>query len=232
MNKYSILCPTRGRAERARRYAKSVFETAEHPERVELLFYVDVDDKQIEDYRLWIKESQFDIHLTVGEPISISKSWNLIAQKSTGNILMMGNDDLVHETAYWDSRLDQEIEKFPDEIYCMWVNDKHKGEKLCTFPIVSRKWYEVVGCFAPGIFEFFYNDTWVQDLGKRIGRLHYVADVIIEHCHFSYGYTKDETSWRNRAGDAAGRSTRDSKVFKDNEDEREKIAERLRKVMQ
>ena len=232
MNTYSILCPTRSRAGRCKTYADSIFQTATNPEWIELLLYVDSDDPQKANYQSWTQKHPHKVVLVIGEPISVSKSWNIIAEKATGNILMLGNDDLVHESVGWDAKLDTEIAKFPDQIFCIWVNDKHKGEKLCTFPAISRKWYETVGYFSPGIFEFFYHDSWIQDIGQRVDRLHYVPDVIIEHRHWSYGYANDETTKRHRQGEGCGRSTRDSKIFKDNTHLREEAAERLRKVMQ
>lgn len=233
MNVISILCPTRERPDRAFKYAQSVFDTADNIERVELLFYIDNDDPKIIQYQQrWSSMNKYNVKLVCGDPISVSKSWNILAKHASGNIFMMGNDDLYHETQGWDTRLDQEAAKFPDEIYCIWFNDKHKGEKLCTFPTVSRKWVETVGYFSPGVFEFFFNDTWVQDIGQRVGRLHYIPDVVIEHQHWTYGYQADNTTARHRKGDGAGKNNRDKVVFKEKEHLREEAAERLRKVMQ
>lgn len=232
MNTVSILCPTRERPDRAFNYAQSVFEKADNPERVELLFYIDNDDPKMEQYHQRWSSVKYDIKFVCGDPVSVSKSWNTLARCASGNIFMMGNDDLYHETPGWDTRLDQEVAKFPDEIYCIWFNDKHKGEKLCTFPTVSRKWYETVGYFSPGIFEFFFNDTWVQDIGQRIGRLHYIPDVIIEHQHWTYGYQADNTTARHRKGNGAGKNNRDKIVFQEKEYMREHAANKLREVMQ
>jgi hypothetical protein len=46
----SLLCPTRGRPDKALRLVLSVLQTAHHPERVEVLFYVDTDDSTKLDY--------------------------------------------------------------------------------------------------------------------------------------------------------------------------------------
>lgn len=232
MNKYSILCPTRNRSGRCKAYAESIFKTATRPDRVELLLYVDNDDPHKGQYQGWTS-GMSNVILVIGEPISVSKSWNVIARKATGNILMMGNDDLFHETSGWDVRLDEETAKFPDEIYCIWVNDKHKGDKLCTFPTVSRKWYETVGYFAPGVFFFFRNDTWIQDLGRRIDRLHYVPNVTIEHRHWSYGFEKDETTLRNRktGKNTVNYAVEDAKIWRETETKREEDANKLLQVI-
>lgn len=231
--KFSILCPTRSRSGRCKRYAQSIFSTAAKPECVELLLYVDNDDPQKGGYENWTSKMN-NVILVIGEPISISKSWNILAENATGNVFMMGNDDLVHETVGWDVKLDVEISKFPDQVFCIWVNDKHKGEKLCTFPIVSRKWYKTVGYFTPGVFYFFRNDTWIQNLGQRINRLHYVSDIIIEHRHWSYGYVKDETTLRNRktGKNVINYAAEDAKIWKETESKREEAAIKLREIIQ
>ena len=59
----------------------------------------------------------------------------------------------------------------------MWFNEGHWGEKLCTFPIVSREWYATLGYFTTGIFECLYDDIWITDLAHRVDRLHYIGLV-------------------------------------------------------
>ena len=86
--------------------------------------------------------------------MSVSKSWNEIAKLSLGDILIMGNDDQEYQTQYWDTTLEGEVNKYPDDIYCAWFEDKINGSKHCAFPIISRKWYDTVGYFAPIVFNF------------------------------------------------------------------------------
>ena len=107
-----------------------------------------------------------------------------------GDILIMGNDDQEYQTQYWDTTLEGEVNKYPDDIYCAWFEDKINGPKHCAFPIISRKWYDTVGYFAPGVFNFGYNDTWVYDIAKRVGRTHFIPDVVVEHKHFSKARVK------------------------------------------
>src|SRR5579875_68588 len=46
----SILCPPRDRVGRLHTFLRSVYTTCEHPERIELLCYVDTDDPALRDY--------------------------------------------------------------------------------------------------------------------------------------------------------------------------------------
>lgn len=223
--KFSILCPTRNRVDGAKRLVDSIISTASDPASVEILFYVDSDDPSITRYQEVLGDM-----VTVGEPMSVSKSWNIIAQKSNGDILTMANDDQVYRTNGWDSRIVEETQKFPDQIYCMWTQDGINGSGHCAFPIVSRKWYETLGYFSPGIFEFLYNDTWIMDIGRRVGRLHYIEDVVLEHLHFTAEKSEmDDTYARSRRD---GQVDRDRKKFEETQNMREEHADKIRKVME
>ena len=235
MNKISLLCPTRWRPNDALRMVESVINTVNHPERIEILFYIDSDDNKVDEYKEklssympWMSRTQIFIDITVGEPMSVSKSWNIIAGKATGNLFKMCNDDLVYETKGWDDRLDLEFAKYPDEIVCMWFNDNIQKGRMCTFPIISRKWYETVGYFSPGRFLFLYNDTWVHDIAKKIGREHYIGDVMNRHLHHSQTKIKDETTIRSRLN---GAIEKDGITFTALEDIRIEDANKLKGVM-
>jgi hypothetical protein len=84
----------------------------------------------------------------------------------------------------------------------MWMNDMINEDRHCAFPIVSRKWCDTLGYFTPGVFKFGYNDTWVYDIAKRLGRCHWISSVTAEHMHFNQGKSqKDDTYRWNRDGD-------------------------------
>ena len=53
-----------------------------------------------------------------------------------------------------------------------------------------------MGYFTPGCFEFTFNDTWVNDLGKRVGRLHYVKKIKVPHLHIDIGKDKKDETWQ------------------------------------
>lgn len=203
MKKISILTPTRERVDICERMIQSVLDTVNHPERMELLFYVDDDDPQLQQYRIMFETQRafIDVRHFEDEPMSVSKSWNVIAEECTGDILKMGNDDIIYKTRGWDDILDEEVLNYPDDIYVMWFRDGTGPH--CTFPIVSRKWYETLGYFTPGIFKFIANDTWIQRIGKTVGRLHPIKNVLNEHQLHEPGGKgiHDATHDRNRMDD-------------------------------
>jgi len=193
----SILCPTRQRPLLAGRFAKSIMDTASDLDRVELWFYVDNDDPCLEEYKQMILSTPFP--LVIGKPVRVGKAWNILADKCTGDYLMMGNDDLVSKTPRWDNIFCNEVKVYDDEIFCAWFNDDVNSSSHCAFPIVSRRWVDTVGYFMPEYFRFFYHDNWLEDLGRRVERLHYIPSATFEHRHFSTGKMKrDVTTIRNR----------------------------------
>lgn len=236
----SILTPTRNRVSRLNDFIMSVYGHTRKKGRVEMLMYVDDDDPSLPQYKEYDKHCQtefgemLNIHFVFGEAKSVSESWNDLYHKSVGDIIIMGNDDLIYRTSLWDLRIEKEASRFRDEIYCMWMDDKIHENRQCAFPIVSRKWCETLGYFTPGIFKFGYNDAWVWDIAKRIDRCHWIPSVVAEHMHFTQGKSQtDDTYRRPRSGDSGNMWHADGEMYYSAEMEsvREAAAQKLRGVM-
>jgi len=217
----SILTPTRNRPANCERFIKSVYSSTKTRKNVEMLFYVDEDDPAIEAYKSlhWHAQKEYEgfkkIEFVFGNPMSVSKSWNILAERCEGDVLIMGNDDLVYQTDGWDEKLDQELDQYrADKVYVAWMNDGINGEKHCAFPIVSREWYECLGRFTPGTFHFGYNDTWIFEVGKMLERLHYIPFIHAEHLHFSVGKSEmDDTYAHNRTKEKGNLYAKDQVLF-------------------
>jgi len=234
----AILTPSRGRPGRLDNFIESVYNTAANPDRVFCYNYIDNDDPRIRAYDDYSKKQSKNSTIIFGEPISVSMSWNIIAgaamtfRETPADILIMGNDDLLYRTKGWDLVLDSIVPEYADDIYCMWFEDKINGPDHCAFPIVSRKWYETLGYFTPGIFNFGYNDTWIHDIAKRINRVRFIPEVVNEHMHFTTGKSElDDTYHRNRTQERGNLYDLDKILFENSADRREVDAEKLRKIM-
>lgn len=236
----SLLCPTRGRILGAARMLQSLAAASSHPERIEVLFYVDDDDPEAEIYRAQLPASSHAasllgrVQVVVGEAISISKSWNVLAGIAEGTLMMMANDDLFFVSLGWDARLDKEAAKYPDEIFCIWFDDGYTHENIATFPIVSRRWVDCLGFFTPGIFEFWYNDKWIMEVARKLDRLHYISDMLIEHRHFYAGRAVFDDTYKRNFDDeyeAGSRIRRDTELFDRTEHYRQADADKLRPLL-
>ena len=232
MNAISILTPTRNRPNNCDRFIKSLYETTQYTGTLELLFYVDNDDpakdiyKEIEER--W-QNNFWRVEFVIGEPMSVSKSWNIIAEKSLGDIMIMGNDDLVYKTVRWDSKLMARLLELDNPYYLSWFNDGINGNRHCAFPIITREWYDTLGYFSPGIFNFGYNDTWVYDIAKRVGKLNYMDEILVEHLHFSVGKSNmDDTYARNRTQEKGNLYRKDREIYERTSEDRIIAAEKIK----
>ena len=232
MKAISILTPTRNRPNNCDRFIKSLYETTQYTGTLELLFYVDSDDpakdiyKEIEER--W-QNNFWRVEFVIGEPMSVSKSWNIIAKKSLGDIMIMGNDDLVYKTVRWDSKLMARLIELDNPYYLSWFNDGINGNRHCAFPVITREWYETLGYFSPGVFNFGYNDTWVYDIAKRVGKLNYMNEILVEHLHFSVGKSNmDDTYARNRTQEKGNLYRKDREIYERTSEDRIIAAEKIK----
>lgn len=243
---FSLLCPSRGRVQNARSLIESVHRTAARPERVELLFYVDADDPSLAGYQRLFAEAERRFSrlkrcaLIVGEPMTVSRAWNVLARAAEGDVLKLVNDDVVFVDYGWDERAASELALFPDGIVCMFFDagqyrsggdflagqDRYGGD----FPMVPRRWFEALGYFTPELFEFWSNETWMMDIAERLGRLHPIKGILLDHLHYSrYLSPCDETYRRHHF--AADQVERDAAMFRLTAGQRKADAHRLRRLI-
>jgi glycosyltransferase involved in cell wall biosynthesis len=235
----SILTPTRNRPNNCERFIKSIYNTAWERGGIELLFYVDKDDPAVEAYKDLERHCKteyiglYNVRFIIGEPQSVSISWNDLAKECTGDVLIMGNDDLVYRTPGWDQTLEKELVQYEeDKIYVAWFEDKINGENHCAFPMVSKEWYKCLGRFTPGCFNFGYNDTWIFEVGKMLDRCHFIPSVVVEHLHFSQGKSEmDDTYARNRTQEKGNLYARDKVIFNKTRAVRQDDRDKLRRLI-
>ncbi len=121
IQRYALICPTRGRSNRIKEFVESALITATHPKRIEILLYVDNDDPDLQDYESNILDLQkkfinSPISITLGPSIGVPKAANTLFEQSKADVFLTSNDDQIFITYGWDTRLDDEITKFPDNI--------------------------------------------------------------------------------------------------------------------
>ena len=210
----TLLCPTRGRPKQFERFVRSVVNSASKPERVEILAYVDDDDDEKYAYLMTVKSLAADTQMSrllnfdllVDEPIRTPLINNVLAERAQGDDLMIANDDQIFRGGGWDQRIDEEADRFPDGIYCMWFDDGRYGETVCTFPIISRTWVKTLGYMESPLFEHFNCDLWTWQIAVSLGRAQYIGDILVEHVHPDTGKVHaDKTTARQLKGNRTGR---------------------------
>lgn len=221
MKSISILCPTRGRPTAARDHYESALSTAKFPLQVQFVFRVDADDssmvEDIVDFTLGPDE------LITGPRTNSADLFNQCAAVATGDILMMGGDDMRFRTQDWDEVVRAQM--WDDGIGCLYPDDGATGN--CVHPIIGREMYDALGFFSPPGYNWAYIDTWLHDVSRRIGRAQKI-DILCEHLHFSFGKSEMDETYAYRRRDDCEEINDDHHRWEWTEDERKAAAEELR----
>lgn len=202
----------------------SIERTAFNP--VEVIFYIDNDDlPSIE------RASELDCQAVVGPRITMSDTYNRCAEVARGDILMECCDAVVFGTRGWDQLVEAEFAKFPDKILLVFADDKIHHGAQAALPFLHRRWLEVTGRFTPPYFSADWCDTWLNEVANEIGRIRYLAHVLIEHRHPIAGTAPIDQTYLERLergvkDDVAGRYASLEMAL-----EREADARKLREVM-
>lgn len=224
----SILLPTRKRPENIVRLHKSALETADDPSQLEFIIAIDDDDTSYDQ----LMEDGLGNTLFFKVPRQVlSKYWNDCYQKSTGDILMHCGDDIIFRTPKWDKIVTDKFAEYPDHIVFVYGNDGsgvHDG-KFGTHGFIHRKWAETVGYFVPPYFSSDYNDTWLNDVAKMIGR-HKHVDILTEHMHPDLGKATYDITHQERL--KRHREDKVDTLYWSKLKERQADAEKLKGVMQ
>ena len=73
-------------------------------------------------------------------------------------------------------------------------NRHSHAEPLAVNSFIHRKYTDLVGRYVQDIDDYIFQDTWLNDVFKMIGRKVYMHDIVIKHLHFSEGGTEDDVS--------------------------------------
>ena len=195
----SLILPTRKRCDKAIRFVESARRAATLPAEFEVVLGIDSDDH--ESQALHFEDVRYT---TVIAPRRSMGAINTeCAQKSNGDIIMLVNDDSVVRTEGWDESLRALHAQFADGVYLGYVNDLFKGQKLCTFPVISRTAFELLNPAFPESYQGAFIDYHLLDVFKRLqavghDRLVYLNDVVFEHLHFRSGKSGMDDTYRDR----------------------------------
>lgn len=155
--------PTRGRPELAKQSIESLGKGS-----YEVLVYLDWDDPTFYKYQL--KGCRVSTGGRHGYG-ALHNYYNLLAAQSRGDWILLFNDDAIMETPNWVDIISKYDHTIP-QVLNVW---NENGDNL--FPLISRKWYEIVGHYSRNP----HVDSWVQLIGQRLGIQVYVPGIKITH---------------------------------------------------
>lgn len=161
--KYNIgvLLATRGRADSLGRSIRSLVELADKIEQVQIVFAFDRDDEVglnyfATDLQPWLDAR--DINYTALKfqrmgYVNLHKYNNTMAKHTNSDWLVIWNDDAVMQTQDWD----RVIMSYQGQFKLLSFKT-HRMHPYSIFPIVPRKWYDLLGYISPHPTQ----DGWVS----------------------------------------------------------------------
>jgi hypothetical protein len=180
---FSLIVPTRSRPAQLRRFINSLAATAHFLDRIEVVLVIDEDDPE----SMAVRHSRLPILQVVGPAGRTMGALNMAGYTaSSGQYIMLMNDDVVVRTRGWDAIALKCFRRFPDPYVLVHVNDTLIKDYLCTFPLVSRAFCELAGGICPEEYTRYRIDDHIEDafnllavLGVR--RSVYLPNVVFEH---------------------------------------------------
>jgi hypothetical protein len=193
----SLLLATRGRTDALGTSVRSVFEQATDPKRIEILFAFDRDDEVGKNYfrtelQPWLDQHQYHYTAMLFDPLGYIRLHlynNKMAQKAQGAWFVIWNDDAIMETQGWDA----EIMKYHDKFRLLAFHT-HNDHPYSIFPIVPRKWYELLGYISPHPTQdgWLSQQAYMLDIWERI-------PVWVKHDRYDLTGNNGDDTFRNRA---------------------------------
>ena len=187
--KIGIIVPSKGRSQGLEKHINAYITNAFNSDDINFYCYLDEDEKDLDKYK-FINDKFINLSITIGPPNNFSKALNLIAMrayKEKCDLLIFGNDDVFCKTNKWDMILKNYYDSLSNhKIGCFLL--KSNSISKWAFPGVTRNWIKNVGCFSPGIFNFFFHDTWIFDISQRANCVHEIDSIILFHDHNDFKF--------------------------------------------
>jgi hypothetical protein len=192
----SILLPTRGRSDMLERSVRSLIELADCPGMVQLMFGFDRDDSIgiecfTKDLQPWLADNNVKYKAMLFDPlgyIRLNEYVNALALASAGRWLVFWNDDAVMETPNWDSEIMQYDGQFK-----LLAFHTHNDHPYSIFPIVPRRWLEVLGYLSPHQI----SDAWLSQQAYMLDIWQRIPVHVLHDRHDLTGNNND-TTFQNR----------------------------------
>ena len=210
-----LLTPSYGRPERLAIMYKSAKDTAELPSDVVVWTAFEMDDPHLGDYQHGV---HYDMRIN-GTWGFAGPAWNALVRASRSHIVHMTADDLIFKTPKWDMKVRDHFCEQPFKV--LHYRDDLRDEKMALNPFVTRKWIEAIGYIYPRL-NHFYSDTWIEDIARQAGTLHYDPDLHIQQAHWKNSLAEwDQTYSRTRGNDV---HSRDAKTWEESSFLRSELA--------
>lgn len=202
----NIFLPTRGRPERLTKFLESMQETASNPDRLHVVFVLDMgDEESLEATKVCKVSQQIEWVLDTGKPHLAhlyNRAFDVTRMRSDDWAVSMFGDDMVFVSEGWDGRFLAELNNAEGKAIVYGDDDYIQHGKL---PVHLVTWRPLVRAtrrpFMATEFRADMIDTLWKVVGEKCGLLRYLDDVHIRHEHNGQlpADQRDET-WRRLNG--------------------------------
>jgi len=197
-HKISLLLPTRGRVFLLKRLFQSIVENSAHLGNIEIVLCLDEDDQE----SIHFEDGRLDIKKIIGKKSSMGTYNTKCLEGSTGNIIILLNDDLLICTNQWDKKIIDLYENVPDHIFMAYPDDMEKAN-LSTFPIMSRKTCDILIDPYPKEYIDLFIDDHIFDIFLRLKKLNHkrifsMKDIVFDHRHFVNNDIRQDVSYAHK----------------------------------
>lgn len=194
MSDLLMLVPSRSRPESIARLRDAWQETVTGNSRLVVL--VDDDDPVLKEY-----QELNGVEIRIGKRLRIGGTLNDVAPELAAETFAIGfmGDDHIPRTVGWDTVFVAKLRELGTGV--VYGNDLFQGENLPTSVAMTSNIVTTIGYFVmPGAVHLFLDNFWLA-IGRGLGRIAYLDDVIIEHLHPQAGKGEwDDTYIEANAG--------------------------------
>ena len=177
MKDMAIIVPTRGRPSNIEDLLFSLQETDTVSD---LVIVVDDDDPEIDHYRE-LSPAQMIVLPREGKGMAkpLNKASSMLADDYR-QFCFIG-DDHRPRTQAWDKLFIDELDRLG--VGLVYGNDLLQGEGLATAVAMTGNIVKALGGMVPpGLIHLYLDNFWMK-LGKDLGAMTYLPEVILEHLH-------------------------------------------------
>lgn len=196
MRKVSVVLPSRGRAAQARRCVERLLATT-RGYALEVVVVTDGCRETSEALRP-LADRLVELPRRSGAPAA----WNAGAAAATGEIIVLGADDLWWGHG-WIGEMLERMAELPDGDGLVGFNDLARdGDELATHYAISRRFMveHLGGVLACPAYRHYYIDNEANVRAKLAGRFTWARFCLVEHRHPLYGKAEMDTVYAETMG--------------------------------
>lgn len=193
----AVLLATRGRTQALQRSVESLLDQADNVAGIQLMLAMDRDDSVGQSHfrdhlQPWLDSRDIEYTAMLFDPmgyVNLNVYNNKLAAATDSHWFVIWNDDAIMQTPGWDTAIAQYHDQFR-----LLAFHTHRDHPYSIFPIVPRKWYDVLGYISPHQAQdaWLSQQAYMLDIWQRI-------PVWVEHDRFDLTGNNFDATFKNRA---------------------------------